>query len=248
MQLGPLFGGACRIALTLAFMVAAFIGERLAPMWPSEPCRAAAPLAAFAAFMSAGAAISAAPGTTAAEVAAEGLLIGAPMALTLMAWGKTLGANRRASPLPKSSPLRALPRHAASRCGLRQRKSVWHFGACCHSQAWRSWKSPDTSKAAPRRKRCTPPPLNQLALARFPPACSQVLLSLAWPRASLRLTEATPARFPRQHSPMPCSSWLCSAAAFWKRCAPQVSAIHSRRATASRSRSCSPAFCLRPCS
>ena len=43
--------------------------------------------------MSAGAAISAAPGTTAAEVAAEGLLIGAPMALTLMAWGKTLGAN-----------------------------------------------------------------------------------------------------------------------------------------------------------
>ena len=70
-----------------------FIGERLAPDVAERALTRSGTLAAFAAFMSAGAAISAAPGTTAAEVAAEGLLIGAPMALTLMAWGKTLGAN-----------------------------------------------------------------------------------------------------------------------------------------------------------
>lgn len=93
MQLGPFSVERAELLLTLAFMVAAFIGERLAPDVAERALSRSGTLAAFAAFMSAGAAISAAPGTTAAEVAAEGLLIGAPMALTLMAWGKTLGAN-----------------------------------------------------------------------------------------------------------------------------------------------------------
>lgn len=44
MQLGPFSVERAELLLTLAFMVAAFIGERLAPMWPSEPCRAAARL------------------------------------------------------------------------------------------------------------------------------------------------------------------------------------------------------------
>ncbi len=69
-------------------------------------------------------------GTTAAEVAAEGLLIGAPYgASRLWPGAKRSVQTRRASPPPKFSPLRALPRHVASRCGLRQRKSVWRFGA-----------------------------------------------------------------------------------------------------------------------
>lgn len=93
MQFGPFSVERAELLLTLAFMVAAFIGERLAPDVAERALSRSGTLAAFAAFMSAGAAISAAPGTTAAEVAAEGLLIGAPMALTLMAWGKMLGAN-----------------------------------------------------------------------------------------------------------------------------------------------------------
>ena len=93
MQVGPFSVERAELLLTLAFMVAAFIGERLAPDVAERALSRSGTLAAFAAFMSAGAAISAAPGTTAAEVAAEGLLIGAPMALTLMAWGKMLGAN-----------------------------------------------------------------------------------------------------------------------------------------------------------
>ena len=95
MQLGPFSVERAELLLTLAFMVAAFIGERLAPDVAERALSRSGTLAAFAAFMSAGAAISAAPGTTAAEVAAEGLLIGAPMALTLMAWGKTPAAPRR---------------------------------------------------------------------------------------------------------------------------------------------------------
>ena len=73
MQLGPFSVERAELLLTLAFMVAAFIGERLAPDVAERALSRSGTLAAFAAFMSAGAAISAAPGTTAAEVAAEGL-------------------------------------------------------------------------------------------------------------------------------------------------------------------------------
>ena len=70
MQLGPFSVERAELLLTLAFMVAAFIGERLAPDVAERALSRSGTLAAFAAFMSAGAAISAAPGTTAAEVAA----------------------------------------------------------------------------------------------------------------------------------------------------------------------------------
>ncbi len=93
LQLGPFSIERAELLLTLAFMVAAFLGERLAPEVAERALSRSGTLAAFAAFMSAGAAVAAMPGTSTGEVVAEGLLIGAPMALTLMAWGKTLGAN-----------------------------------------------------------------------------------------------------------------------------------------------------------
>ena len=93
LALGPFTFERAELLLTLAFMVAAFIGERNAPDVAHRALSRSGTLAAFAAFMSAGAAVSAMPGTTPAEVVAEGLLIGAPMALTLTAWGKTLGEN-----------------------------------------------------------------------------------------------------------------------------------------------------------
>ena len=200
--------------LTLAFMVAAFIGERLAPDVAERALSRSGTLAAFAAFMSAGAAISAAPGTTAAEVAAEGLLIGAPMALTLMAWGKTLGAN---PPRLAATEIFAATGIAAACCfalwfapeeiGLALR-CVLPFAGVAFMEIARHEQSSATSETM------HPTPIKPARARTLPPACSQVLLSLAWLRASLRPTEATPARFPRPHSPMPCSSWLCSAAAF----------------------------------
>lgn len=91
--LGPFSIERAELFLALIFMVAAFIGERLAFDSAERALSRSGTLAAFAAFMSAGAAVAAAPGTSAAEVIGEGLLIGAPMALTLMAWGKVLGEN-----------------------------------------------------------------------------------------------------------------------------------------------------------
>lgn len=91
--LGPFSIERAELFLALVFMVAAFIGERLAFDSAERALSRSGTLAAFAAFMSAGAAVAAAPGTSAAEVVGEGLLIGAPMALTLMAWGKVLGEN-----------------------------------------------------------------------------------------------------------------------------------------------------------
>ncbi len=93
MQLGPFTFERAELLLTLAFMVAAFVGERLAPEAAERALSRRGTLAAFAAFMSAGAAVAGMPGTSAGEVVAEGLLVGAPMALTLMAWGKTLGSS-----------------------------------------------------------------------------------------------------------------------------------------------------------
>ncbi len=198
--------------------------------------------------MSAGAAISAAPGTTAAEVAAEGLLIGAPMALTLMAWGKTLGAN---PPRLAATEIFAATGIAAACCfalwfapeeiGLALR-CVLPFAGVAFMEIARHEQSSATSETM------HPTPIKPARARTLSARMLAGALIFGLAAGFVETYRSDPARFPRPHSPMPCSSWALFCGGVLKRCAPQVSAIHSRRATASRSRSCSPAFCSRPCS